>query len=242
MDMSQIFLIPPIWIPKPFVFSNYSEALTSLPFLRFFMNTMIIVVSVVGGSVLSSSICAYSFARMKWPGRNIVFMFILSSMMMPGAVTLIPTFIGWSSLGLTNSLVPLAIPIWFGGGAFNVFLMRQFFMTIPKELDEAAFVDGASHFTIFTRIILPLSKSTLIVVGMFSFLGAWNDFMGPLIYLNDESKYTLALGLQLFQGMYNAQWHLMMAATAAVLAPAILVFFLGQKYIIEGIAMTGIKG
>ncbi len=242
MDMSQIFVIPPIWIPKPFVIDNYKEALTAIPFLKFFGNTMIIVISVVAGSVLSSSICAYSFARLKWPGKNFIFILVLSSMMMPAAVTMIPTFVGWKILGATNSLIPLTVPIWFGGGAFNVFLLRQFFMSIPKELDEAAYVDGASYFKIYRSIILPLSKSALVVVGLFAFLGAWNDFMGPLIYLNDEDKFTLSLGLQLFKGMYSAQWHLMMAATVVVLTPTLVVFFFGQKHIIEGIATTGIKG
>ncbi|QGR00043.1 carbohydrate ABC transporter permease [Paenibacillus psychroresistens] len=242
MEMAQIFVTPPIWFPKPFAFSNYVDALTAIPFFKFFVNTMIIVVSVVAGSVLAASICAYSFARMNWTGRKLFFILILSSMMMPHAVTMIPTFIGWSKIGATNSFIPLALPIWFGGGAFNIFLLRQFFMSIPKELDEAAFVDGASYFRIYSTIILPLSKSALIVVGLFAFLGSWNDFMGPLIYLNDESKFTLSLGLQLFKGMYSAQWHLMMAATAVVLAPTLIVFFIGQKYIIEGISMTGIKG
>jgi multiple sugar transport system permease protein len=242
MDLTQIFVTPPIWIPKPFVFTNFKDAWTAIPFMKFFGNTMIIVISSVAGSVLASSICAYSFARLKWPGRNFFFILVLSSMMMPGAVTMIPTFVGWKFLGATNSLIPLTVPIWFGGGAFNVFLLRQFFSSIPKELDEAAYVDGASYFRVYRSIILPLSKSALIVVGLFSFLGAWNDFMGPLIYLNDEAKFTLSLGLQLFKGMYTAQWQLMMAATVIVLIPSLIVFFIGQKYIIEGIATTGIKG
>ena len=162
--------------------------------------------------------------------------------MIPTIVTMIPTFVMWSELGLTNSLVPLTLPIWFGGGVYNIFLFRQFFMGIPKELDEAALIDGASFFTIYWRITLPLSKSVMVVVAIFSFLNSWNDFMGPLIYLNDESKYTLSLGLQLFQGNYSAQWHLLMAAAILVLIPAIIVFFLGQKQIMEGIATTGIKG
>ncbi len=242
MDMASIFVMPPIWIPEPVMWENYYDAMTSVPFLTFFKNTLIIVCSAVPGAVLSSSICAYSFARLRWPGKNLCFMLVLSSMMIPGSITMIPTFIGWKTLGQTNSLIPLTLPIWFGGGAFNVFLLRQFFQGIPRELDEAAFVDGASYFRIYWRIILPLSKSALIVVGLFAFLNAWNDFMGPLIYLNDEEKYTLSLGLQLFKGMYNAQWHLMMAATAIVLLPAMVVFFIGQNYFIEGIATTGIKG
>jgi multiple sugar transport system permease protein len=242
MDQSDIFVIPPIWFPHAFQFGNYTEALTILPFGRYFLNTLTIVVLEVSGVVLSSSLCAYSFARLKWPGRNIVFMVILTSMMLPGAVTLIPQFVGWTKLGATNTFIPLTVPAWFGGGAFNVFLLRQFFMTIPKELDEAALVDGAGFFKIYTRIMLPLIVPALVVVGLFSFLNGWNDFMGPLIYLSDEKWYTLALGLQTFKGMYNAQWNLLMAATTVVLLPAILVFFLGQKYFVEGIVMTGLKG
>ncbi|MEC0175054.1 carbohydrate ABC transporter permease [Paenibacillus favisporus] len=241
MNMGQIFELPPVWIPRPFQFSNYSEALTILPFGRYFVNTAIVVVFSVLGVVVTSSISAYSFARMSWKGRNLVFGLLLSSMMLPYAVTLIPTFIGWSKVGLTNSFIPLIAPAWFGGGAFNIFLLRQFYLSIPRDLDEAAYVDGAGHWRIFRSIILPLTKPALIVVGLFSFLASWNDFLGPLVYLNDETKYTLALGLQQFKGMYSAEWHLMMAAATVVLLPAIIVFFIGQRYFIEGITLTGIK-
>ncbi|WP_178024927.1 carbohydrate ABC transporter permease [uncultured Paenibacillus sp.] len=241
MNMGQIFELPPVWIPNPVQFSNYSEALTILPFGRYFVNTAIIVVFSVLGVIVTSSISAYSFARMKWKGRNLVFSLLLSSMMLPYAVTLIPTFIGWSKVGLTNSFIPLIAPAWFGGGAFNIFLLRQFYLSIPRDLDEAAYVDGAGHGRIFRSIILPLTKPALIVVGLFSFLAAWNDFLGPLVYLSDETKYTLALGLQQFKGMYSAEWHLMMAAATVVLLPAIVVFFIGQRYFIEGITLTGIK-
>ncbi|WP_044482403.1 carbohydrate ABC transporter permease [Paenibacillus antibioticophila] len=241
MNMGQIFELPPVWIPNPVQFSNYSEALTILPFGRYFVNTVIIVVFSVLGVIVTSSISAYSFARMRWRGRELVFGLLLSSMMLPYAVTLIPTFIGWSKVGLTNSFIPLIAPAWFGGGAFNIFLLRQFYLSIPRDLDEAAYVDGAGHLRIFRSIILPLTKPALIVVGLFSFLAAWNDFLGPLVYLSDETKYTLALGLQQFKGMYSAEWHLMMAAATVVLLPAIIVFFIGQRYFIEGITLTGIK-
>jgi ABC-type sugar transport system, permease component len=242
MDMGQIFEMPPVWIPNPIRFSNFSEALTTLPFGRYFVNTIIIVALTIAGVVITCSVSAYSFARMKWRGRDLMFGLLLSSMMLPYAVTLIPSFVGWSKIGLTNSIVPLVAPAWFGGGAFNIFLMRQFFMSIPRDLDEAAYVDGASHWRIFISVIVPLTKPALIVVGLFTFLGSWNDFLGPLVYLNSESKYTLALGLQQFKGMYAAEWHLMMAAATVVLAPAIIVFFIGQKYFVEGITLTGIKG
>ena len=242
MDMAQIFVMPPIMIPDPIVSSNYSDALEVMPYFKYLVNTLIIVASNLGGSILAASLCAFSFSRLRWPGRDKIFMLILTSLMMPGIVTMIPTFVMWSKLGATNSLIPLTIPIWFGGNVYNIFLFRQFFLGIPRELDEAAYMDGASFFAVYWKIILPLAKSAIVVVGIFSFLGSWNDFMGPLIYLNEESKYTLSLGLQLFQGSYGAQWHLLMAASILVLMPAIVVFFIGQKYILEGIATTGIKG
>jgi multiple sugar transport system permease protein len=241
MNMGQIFEMPPVWIPRPFRFENYSEALTILPFGKYFINTFTIVFFTLMGVLVSCSISAYSFARMQWRGRDIIFGLLLSSMMLPYAVTLIPTFIGWSKINLTNSIFPLIIPAWFGGGAFNIFLLRQFYLSIPRDLDEAAFMDGASHWRIFISIIIPLTKPALIVVGLFTFLNSWNDFLGPLVYLNSETKYTLALGLQQFKGMYAAQWHLMMAAATVVLAPVIVVFFIGQKYFVEGITLTGIK-
>lgn len=242
MDIGQIFVMPPLLFPDPVVTTNYRDALEVMPYFKYLANTLIIVVSNVGGSILSASLCAFSFARLRWAGRDKVFLVILTSLMMPGIVTMIPTFVMWSQIGLTNSLVPLCVPIWFGGSVYNVFLYRQFFMGIPRELDEAAYLDGASFFRVYWEIILPLSKSAMVVVGIFAFLGSWNDFMGPLIYLNEESKYTLSLGLQLFQGSYSAQWQLLMAASILVLLPAMIVFFFGQKHILEGIATTGIKG
>lgn len=242
MDIGQIFVMPPMLFPDPVVTTNYRDALEVMPYFRYLLNTLIVVISNVGGSILSASLCAFSFSRLRWAGRDKVFMIILTSLMMPGIVTMIPTFVMWSKIGLTNSLVPLCVPIWFGGSVYNVFLFRQFFMGIPRELDEAAYVDGASFFRVYWKIILPLSKSAMVVVGIFAFLNSWNDFMGPLIYLNEESKYTLSLGLQLFQGSYSAQWQLLMAASILVLLPAMIVFFFGQKHILEGIATTGIKG
>ncbi len=242
MDMSQIFTMPPVWIPSPIRFSNYKEALTMLPFAKYFVNTLFIVVLTVLGTVITSSLCAYSFSRIDWKGRDTVFGIMLTAMMIPFAVTLIPTFIGWEKIGLVNTYAPLIIPAWFGGGVFNVFLLRQFFRTIPKELDEAALIDGANHFIIYSKIIIPLSKPSLVVVGLFSFMGSWNDFLGPLVYLNDSDKFTLSLGLMQFNGMYTAQWQYMMAASAVVVLPIVIIFFAGQKYFIEGITMTGMKG
>ncbi|MGP0586671.1 carbohydrate ABC transporter permease [Paenibacillus timonensis] len=242
MDLSQIFIMPPEWIPKPFHWDNFKRALTILPFGRFFVNTLIIVVSVLIGTVLTSTISAFGFSRIQWKGRNVVFAILLSSMMLPSAVTMIPSFIGWKWLGFYDTFYPLTLPAFLGGGMFNIFLLRQFYMGIPKDFDEAAVVDGASYFQIYYRIILPLSRSAVIVVALFTFLGAWNDFMGPLIYLKSDSNYTLALGLQMFQGTYSAQWDLLMAASAVVVLPCVIVFLVGQRYFLEGITLTGLKG
>jgi multiple sugar transport system permease protein len=250
MDMNQIFQYPLVWIPSPFRFENYVDALTALPFGRYFLNTGIIVVSCVAGILISCSLSAYGLSRINWPGRETVFAIIMTSLMLPYFATLIPNFIMWKSLNLVNTYVPLILPSWFGvgtmsiigGGMFNIFLLRQFFRSLPKELDEAAFIDGAGHFKIYSTIIIPLSKPALISTGLFTFLNTWNDFVGPLIYLNGEEKYTLQLGLRTFIGNYAAQWHLLMAAATVVLVPVIILFFIGQRYFVEGIATSGIKG
>lgn len=242
MEPNQIFVMPPEWIPHPFVPENYREALTALPFDRYLLNTLTIELFVVSGTLVTSTLAAYSFSRLRWAGRNLVFGILLTGLMLPYAVTLIPTFIFWQKLGAIDSYLPLTIPAWFGGGAFNIFLLRQFFMTIPRDLDEAAYMDGATPPRVIWEIILPLSRSALIVVAIFSFINVWNDFLGPLIYLTDNSKYTLALGLATFQGVYTAQWNYLMAASTAMLIPIVVLFFVAQRYFIEGITLTGIKG
>jgi multiple sugar transport system permease protein len=242
MGEGQMFLFPPQWIPNPFEWNNYSGALSAEPFLTYFLNTMTIEVGVVPGVLITSGLAAYAFARMKWRGRNFWFAMVIATMMLPYAVTLIPTFIMWKYLGGINTFAPLIVPAWFGGGAFNIFLLRQFFLTVPKELDEAAFMDGATPWTIFWRILVPLSKPAFIAVGIFTFIGVWNDFLNPIIYLNDPSKYTLALGLAQFQGEMYSQWGYLMAASTVVIAPIIILFFALQRYFIQGIAMTGLKG
>ncbi len=242
MDSSQIFIVPPVWIPDPVRPDNFQKALNTVPFGRYFINTLIIVVCNVTGAVLTSSLCGYSFSRLRWKGRDFFFGLLMTGLMLPYAVTLIPTFIGWRSVIGPNSYLPLIVPAWFGGGAFNIFLTRQFMKTIPMSLDESALVDGAGYFQIFIRIIFPLSKSAVIVVALFQFLGVWNDFLGPLVYVNKDSMFTLALGLQQFIGYYTAQWELLMAAATMVLIPPILLFLLGQKYFIKGIAVSGLKG
>ncbi|EET62198.1 ABC transporter, permease protein [Marvinbryantia formatexigens DSM 14469] len=242
MTNVEIFMVPIHWLPEKIQWQNYKEVFTTLPFLTYYANSLKLVFFVVTGAVLTSSLCAYGLSRIDWAGRNIVFACIMGSMMLPTAVTIIPTFLMFRRIGITNSLLPLIIPAWLGGGAFYIFLLRQFFLSIPRDMDEAAYIDGATHFQIYSRIMLPLTKPALVVVGMFAFMNTWNDFLGPLIYLNSDDKYTVALGLQLFIGSYRAEWQLMMAAACLVVIPAVLVFMIGQRYLIEGITMTGVKG
>lgn len=242
MDLGQIFIFPPEWVPDPWRLQNYPEALTTIPFLRYFVNTMLILVPGVLGTVITATLAAYGFSRLRWPGRDLVFNVLLSTLMLPYAVTLIPTFLLWARLDLVNTFWPLIVPAWFGGGIFNIFLLRQFFRGLPRDLDEAAIIDGANPLQVLWFIIVPLSRPALITVAIFSALGAWNDFLGPLIYLNDSRNFTLALGLAEFTGLYSSQWHLLMAASTVVIAPVVVVFFFAQRYFIEGIALTGSKG
>lgn len=242
MRNTDIYVMDPfiIW-PKKMLWSNYTDTISFLPFFRYTVNTLIILISSLIGVLLTSSMAAYAFSRVQWKGRNFCFFLILTTMMLPASVTIVPQFMIWKNLGVIDTYVPLILPAFLGGGAFNIFLLRQFFLGIPRDLDEAAYIDGAGHIRVFFQIILPLSKSALIVVGLFTFLNCWNEFFAPLIYLNDQEKYTLALGLLQFRGNYTSKWQLLMAASTIVAAPCILVYLLGQKYLIEGISMTGMK-
>ena len=242
MDISQIFILPPEWIPRPVRWSNFPEALTSVPFGRYFLNTVVIVFFVEAGVLLTAPMAAFAFSHLKWKGRNLWFMILLTSLMLPYAVTLIPTFLLWKSLGFVDTYFPLIVPHWFGGGMFNIFLLRQFFSTIPVELDESAYIDGATPWQVLWKIIMPLSKPALITVGIFTFMNTWNDLLGPIIYLNSPEKYTLAVGLSTFVGMYSGQWHYLMAASLVVMLPILVLFFVAQNYFIEGITLTGLKG
>jgi len=237
-----VFDWPPKWLPDPVVWRNYPQAWSYLPFNTFLKNTLIITAFGVFGQTLTSSLVGYSFARLRWIGRDVLFVVVLATMMLPFHVTMIPVFAIWKTLGFVDTFVPLIAPAFFGGGAFNIFLMRQFFMTIPLELDDAAKIDGCNIIAIYWRIIMPLSKAVVGTVAIFSFLGNWNDFLGPLIYLNSTQKYTLALGLQLFRGQYNTQWALLMAASVIVMMPVLVIYFLAQRYFVQGIVFTGIKG
>jgi multiple sugar transport system permease protein len=241
---AEIFVIPPEWIPNPVRWGNYGDVMSALPFLRYLRNTLIITVGAVTGQVLTSALCAFAFARLRWPGRDVVFAVIIATIMVPYTVTLIPTFILFKSLGWLDTFLPLIVPYWFAGSsAFFIFLLRQFFRTIPMELDDAARIDGAGSWVIFTKIILPLSRPALAVVTVFSFLSHWNDFFGPLVYLSSDENWTLALGLSGLQGL---QWgrdmtHLVMAVSVIMITPIIVLFFFAQRTFIQGIVLTGIK-
>jgi multiple sugar transport system permease protein len=237
----QVFAVPPQWLPNPVQWDNFRLAWTELPFPMFVTNTIIITVLSTFGQVFSASLVAYGFARFKFRGKNALFYVLLSTMMLPSQVTMIPVFLMWRKLGLIDTFAPLILPAFFGGGAFTIFLLRQFFLTVPRELDEAAMMDGASPITIWWKILLPLSRPALITVGLFSFLGHWDDFMGPLIYLNSMEKYTVSIGLRLFQDMFGSQLELLMAASLIHILPTIVLFFFAQRYFVKGIAMTGLK-
>lgn len=240
-DPGDIFHYPPTWVPDPFVFYNYIEAMTVLPFDIYFRNTAYITVVSLVGQLLSCSLVAYSFARLRWRGRDRLFILMLATMMLPRQVTLIPQFILFRYLGWIDTFWPLIVPSFFGA-PFFIFLLRQFFMGIPRELDDAARLDGATNFRIFWEIILPLSKPALAAVAIFSFQFHWNDFFEPLIYLHSNDRYTISLGLRFFQGSYGTQWHLLMAASVVAMAPMIVLFFFAQRYFIQGIVVSGVKG
>ncbi|MFW6034939.1 MAG: carbohydrate ABC transporter permease [Halothermotrichaceae bacterium] len=240
-EPSQIFTFPIEWIPEPFVWENFAEALTIRPFDRYAANTALISALTVIGQVLSSSIVAYSFARLKWPGRNKLFFIILATMMLPKSMTLVPKFVIFANLGWVNTFLPLVVPQFFGF-PFFIFLMRQFFMTFPKSMDEAAKIDGCGILGIYWRIILPMSKPVIGIVAIQAFTNSWNDFINPLIYLNDSKLWTLTLGLRAFQQQFTVDWHLLMAASLVVMLPVLFLFFFAQKYFIQGIVFTGVKG
>lgn len=242
MEMGQIFIFPPEWVPNPFRFENYPEAMTVIPFFRYFINTMLILVPSVLGTLVSSSLAAYGFSRLTWPGRDMVFGVLLSTLMLPYIITLLPTFLAWSKVGMIDTYVPLIVPSWLGVHVFYIFLLRQFFKNLPGELDEAATIDGANPLQVFWYIILPVSRPALLVVAILSGLNVWNDFLDPLVYINSSDNYTLALGLSQFTGLYTSQWNLLMAASTVIIVPVLLVFFLTQRYFIEGVTMSGLKG
>ncbi|HZO88276.1 MAG TPA: carbohydrate ABC transporter permease [Chthonomonadaceae bacterium] len=238
---AQVFKMPPVWVPHPIQWRNYPHALTYIPFLQYTLNTLLLCALNVVGTVLSCSLVAYSLAKIRWRGREWVFASLLATMILPGQVTMIPTFAIFKWLGWIGSYKPLWVPAFFGS-AFNIFLLRQFFMTIPNELSDAARIDGCTEFGTYARVILPLARPALATVALFTFIGTWNDFLGPLLYLNDERTYTLSLGLQRFVSQHGAEWGMLMAASTVMTVPIIIVFFLAQRTFIQGVTLTGIKG
>lgn len=232
------------WIPQPAEWGNFAAAWQAAPFGLYFRNTLIIAVGAVTGAVLSSSLVAYAFARLRWPGRDAFFVLVLATMLLPGIVTFIPQYILWAKLSLTNTYVPLIAPAWFGN-AFFIFLLRQFYRGIPNDLSDAARIDGASEFRIWWQIAMPLSRPALAAVTIFSFTGVWEDYFNPLIYLDDPNKFTLQLGLKAFENATSGgtpQWNYLMAIGLLIIIPVVVVFFFGQKYFIEGVTLTGLKG
>ena len=244
--VSELYLFPPLWFPRHWQPQNFVTVWQLTPFAQWTWNSVKIAALNVVGEVLSAAAVAYGFSRFRFKGRNVLFVVLLSTMMIPIYVTIIPRFLLFREFGWLDTHLPLIVPSFFGGGAFNIFLLRQFFMTIPQDFDEAAYVDGASSWTIFSRIILPLSKPAISTVAIFSFLGSWQSFLGPLIYLNTKTKYTLPIGLTWFNvepvASGEPREHLLMAASVMVTLPAIALFFAAQRYFISGIVMSGLKG
>ncbi|GCE26084.1 sugar ABC transporter permease [Dictyobacter alpinus] len=239
-DTSQAFSDPPTWIPNPFVWSNYPDSLSALPFNLAYFNSIYIALVVVACQLLTCSMAGYAFARIQFPGRNIIFVLFLATMMIPFQLTIIPIFITMRNLGWLDSHLALIVPPALFS-AFGVFLMRQFVMGIPPELEEAAIVDGANRWTIYLRVILPLLRAPLSALGIFSFLGQWNSFFIPLIMLNSSEKFTVPLMLNQFRGQYATEWTMVMAGSVIAVLPVLIVYIIAQRHIIQGIAMTGLK-
>lgn len=236
-----VLKIPPDWLPIPPRWENFPEALTYVPFGRYALNTLFVTAFSVIGTLFSSTLVAYGFARLRAPGKNFLFLLLLATMMLPYPVTMVPVFVIFSKLGWVNTFLPLILPT-FLGVPFYIFLLRQFFMTIPRELEDAARIDGANTLQIIWHVIVPLSKPALAAVAIFTFQATWNDFLAPLIYLNDQSRYTISLGLSFFRSTYQVNWAYLMAASLVTMLPIIVVFFLAQRVFIQGITLTGIKG
>ena len=237
-----VYASPPKLWPGELHFENYPKALTILPFHLFVYNSVYVCMFCVTGQVFSACLVAYAFARMRWYGRDTWFVILLATMMLPAQVTMIPHYQIFRYLGWIDTLKPLIVPSFFGGGAFFIFLMRQFFKTIPVELEEAARLDGCSNLRIFWDVMIPLSTPAVATIGVMSFIAHWQNFMGPLIYLNSFEKYTVAIGLRMFQSIYGSFPHYMLAASTIVLIPILALFFIAQKYFVQGIVLTGMKG
>ncbi|MBE7157637.1 MAG: carbohydrate ABC transporter permease [Rhodospirillales bacterium] len=240
--LNETMTLPPRWLPAHVQWRNYPDAIAAMgEFWRYAANSLYLCLMTVVGTVTSSALAAYGFSRIEWRGRDKLFLVLLATMMIPFPVVMVPVYGLFKSLGWIGSFKPLWVPSFFAG-AFNVFLLRQFFLTLPQDLSEAARIDGCSEWQIFVRVILPLCKPALLVVTLFQFMATWNDFLGPLIYLTDQHDFTLALGLQGYQSQQGGtSWHFLMAASTLVVLPVLTIFFFTQKTFIEGIATTGGK-
>ncbi|MBK8135636.1 MAG: carbohydrate ABC transporter permease [Chloroflexi bacterium] len=237
----QTFALPPEWVPNPVAWENFARVFEEVPFGRFILNTAFLVVMNIIGQLFAVTLVAYGFARLRFPGRSILFLLMLSTLMIPYHVTLVPRFVLFAKLGWTNTYLPLIVPA-FTGSSFLIFMVRQYMMSIPFDLDEAAYIDGASRFDVFRLIILPLSRPALVLVVVFTFVGTWNDFLQPLIYLNDPQLFTVSLGLSFFQGTRETNWNLLMAGSLLATLPPLLLFFVAQRQLIGGISVEGLKG
>lgn len=238
---SEVFLVPPTLFPANPQWQNFLAATEYIPFWRYMGNTFLIAGLTIIGTLFSCTLVAYGFARIKWPGRNILFLAFLSTIMLPSQVTMIPLYITYRSMDWIGTIWPLVAPSFFGN-ALYVFLLRQFLLSIPQDLSDAARIDGANELGILWHVMLPLMRPALATVALFTFVGVYRDFLGPLIYLTDQDQWTISLGLKMFQNQYGAQWQLMMAASSLAMLPTLVLFFLTQRTFIKGIALTGIKG
>ncbi|MCL2243488.1 MAG: carbohydrate ABC transporter permease [Treponema sp.] len=242
MNNAQLYSAPPAVLPPNWLFSNYPKALSDFHFWLYFKNTMTIIIPSVLAGTITATFCGYAFARLRFPGKKFIFSLCVGSMLLPGMVTLIPLYIMWSRTPLMGTFWPLILPYFCGGGAFNIFLIRQFMRTIPMELDEAAYIDGAGYFTILTRIIIPAVKPAMIVVSLLLFIILWNDLLTQMIYLVGETdKYTISVGLTIFRGSLRQDWSMFMCATCMAFIPGVVLFLIGQRYFMEGIVLTGMK-
>lgn len=238
---SELFRVPFKWLPDKFILDNFINMFQSIPFMRYLKNTMIIVVFNIIGSLLSCSLVAYGFSRLRWPGRDKVFILVLITMILPYQVTLVPLFLMFTKMKWIGTFLPLIVPCFFGN-PFFIFLLRQFFTGIPQDISEAARIDGASEFTIFSRLVLPMAKPALTTVALFAFIRSWNDFLGPLVFLGRDELYTLSLAASMLKSNLDPNWSVLLALGTVMILPVLLIFFVMQKYFIQGIAMSGIKG
>ena len=238
---ARVFAFPPEWVPNPPILDNYRYIFAELPFTRYVLNSLKVSLLWTLGVVLSSSLAAYAFARVRFRGRDTLFMITLAALMIPGQITMIPLYVVMARIGWVDTQLPLIVPAYFGS-AFGIFLLRQYFLTIPQELNDAAKIDGCSHFGIYWRIMMPLSKAVLATLALLAFMGSWNDLLGPIIYLYREQLFTLPLALTRFRSQYFTQWANMMEGATVSLVPILVIFLFTQQYFVRGVVLSGLKG